>query len=204
MSAFGRVRLEQAEVTGDRLRLRPITVEDAPSCFEQVHGVRAITDWIQWDGPERVEELEESYASWPTDTEEMTGYRFAVIDLESDEWAGSVDVRHLKEHPVATLGYLIGVPFQGRGLASEAVRFLVELAFQELSVLLVRAEVFEGNQPSIRVLEKAGLRLEDGQEVTCEKRGLRIKKQVYSVSRVEWGLRSPCEHPWTTRAVREG
>ena len=204
MSAFGRVRLERAEVTGARLRLRPITVEDAPSCFEQVHGVGAITDWIQWDGPERVEELEESYASWPTDTEEMTGYMFAVIDLESDSWAGSVDVRHLKEHPVATLGYLIAVPFQGRGLASEAVRFMVELAFQELAVLLVRAEVFEGNRPSVRVLEKAGFRLEEGQEVTCEKRGLTINKQVYSISRVEWELRPPCGHAWTTRVVHEG
>ena len=204
MSALGRARLKRAEVTGARLKLRPITVEDAPSCFEQVHGVRAITDWIEWDGPEGGEELEESYASWPTDTEEMTGYMFAVIDLESDEWAGSVDVRHLKEHPVATLGYLIGVPLQGRGLASEAVRFMVELAFQELSVLLVRAEVFQGNHPSVCVLEKAGFRLEEGQEVTCEKRGLTIKKQVYSISRVEWELGPPCEQAWTTSAAREG
>ena len=204
MSERGRVRLEHAEVTGERVHLRAISSDDASACFELVHGVGAIIDWIQWDGPERVEELEESYASWPTDTEEMTGYMFAVIDLESEEWAGSVDVRHLKEHPVATLGYLIGVPFQGRGLASEAVRFMVEIAFQELSVLLVRAEVFEGNQPSIRVLEKAGFGLEEGQELTCEKRGLTIKKQVYSISRVEWELGPPCEHAWTTRVLREG
>ena len=202
MTGYGRARLERASVISERVHLRPIAADDASAAFALIHGQPAITDWIEWDGPARVEELEESYAAWPTDTEEMTGYMFAVIERASGDWAGSVDVRHMKEHPVATLGYLIGSPFQGRGLATEAVGHLVQLAFEELSVLLVRAEVFEGNQASIRVLEKSGLRREEGREISCEKRGVQVTKHVYSISRVEWELSAPARAAWQVSTSR--
>lgn len=203
MSDYGRVRLDRAEVTGERVRLRAISSGDAQVCFELVHGMGAITDWIEWDGPETVEELEEGYSAWLTDTEELTQYKFAIVDRDTDAWAGSIDIRHLTEDPVASIGYFIGVPFQGRGLGSEAVHLVVELAFRELAVLLVRAEVFSGNHPSMRVLEKAGLHRDQGQESSFEKGGKIIEEHVYSISRAEWETRPACDHVWTTR-LREG
>lgn len=61
----------------------------------------------------------------------------------------------------AELGYWIGEPFWGRGLASEAVRILIPLAFEkEPGLHRVFAEVFSDNKASQRVLEKNGFYLE--------------------------------------------
>ena len=199
MTEHGRVHLEHAEVIGERVHLRPVSLGDAQACYDLVHEAEEITDWIQWDGPESVEEVEQHYSSWSISTEEMVSYTFAIMDRGSGAWAGSIAVRHLMGPPAASIGYLVGAPFQGRGLGSEAVRLIVELAFRELAVLLVHAEVFLGNHPSIRVLERAGLRLDRGQRTSCENGGQIIEKDVYSISRVAWEMSPASEHVWTTR-----
>ena len=203
MSAYGRVRLEHAEVTGERVRLRPISVEDAAACFELVHDEPLITDWILWDGPDRIEELEERYASWSLDREDETHYVFAILECASGEWAGSIGLHHRSDGPVATLGYLVGVPYQGRGLGTEAVQHVVELAFRGLEVLLVRAEVFVGNVPSIHVLESTGLRLDEGVLTTREKQERTIETHSYSISRADWEAGTSPAAEWAVRSSRE-
>jgi [ribosomal protein S5]-alanine N-acetyltransferase len=49
--------------------------------------------------------------------------------------------------------------FQGRGYATEAVAGLVTYAFDTLGADVVRIYANEANVPSIRVAQKAGLRL---------------------------------------------
>ena len=199
----GHVVLEHAEAEGERVCLRPISVGDAQACFDAVHGVPAITDWITWDGPESVAELEESYSNWHREPEDKDHYTFAIIERSSGAFAGSIGVRHRREQPLASLGYLVGVEFQGRGLASEAVRLATELGFWELGVLLMRAEVFEGNQPSIRVLEKVGYRLDDVEEQTFEKNGVEVPMHEYSISRAVWERAPAGPHAWTTRVRKD-
>lgn len=55
-----------------------------------------------------------------------------------------------------TVGYWIGRPFAGRGLATASVRALVRFAFTELNLHRVEAACVPHNTASRRVLEKAG------------------------------------------------
>jgi hypothetical protein len=57
------------------------------------------------------------------------------------------------------LGYWIGRPYWGRGIATAAVGQAVEFAFQQLKLPRVRAEVLEFNESSRKVLEKNGFKL---------------------------------------------
>lgn len=61
----------------------------------------------------------------------------------------------------AEIGYWIGEPYWGQGIATEAIRLLIE-RIKEQSPLIVRvyAEVFDYNRPSMRALEKNGFYLE--------------------------------------------
>jgi [ribosomal protein S5]-alanine N-acetyltransferase len=61
----------------------------------------------------------------------------------------------------AEIGYWIGEPYWGRGIATEAIRLLVKKV-REQSPLVVRvyAEVFDYNKASMRALEKNGFYLE--------------------------------------------
>lgn len=60
----------------------------------------------------------------------------------------------------AEISYWLGEPFWGQGIATEAVRQMVEYTFYYFDVVRLYAEVFETNKPSMRVLEKNGFYLE--------------------------------------------
>jgi|GEM_PF-216599 len=69
--------------------------------------------------------------------------------------------------PSAEVGYWVGPPMQGRGYASEAVDAVLRLAFETLEAAEVFASARPHNAPSLRVLEKAGLR-PDGRTIVVE------------------------------------
>lgn len=56
----------------------------------------------------------------------------------------------------AEIGYWIAEDYWGRGIATEAVRAVTEHAFHALGIVRVQAAVFDGNDTSMRVLEKCG------------------------------------------------
>lgn len=61
----------------------------------------------------------------------------------------------------AEIGYWIGEPYWGKGIATEAVRLLVDAAWREFPQLVrIYAEVFPSNLASCRALEKNGFHLE--------------------------------------------
>ena len=60
----------------------------------------------------------------------------------------------------AELGYWLGEPFWGRGIASRAVRAFVQWGFDEFDLHRIFAFVFETNPASLRVLQKAGFSIE--------------------------------------------
>jgi len=56
------------------------------------------------------------------------------------------------------LGYWIGKPFWGKGIATQAVSLIVKFAFTELKLNMLYAICLERNAPSRRVLEKNNFR----------------------------------------------
>lgn len=54
------------------------------------------------------------------------------------------------------VGYWVGKPFRERGIASSALRELMQYAWEEFGFYKLTACVFEGNVASVRVLEKCG------------------------------------------------
>ena len=60
----------------------------------------------------------------------------------------------------AEIGYWLGEPFWGKGIATMAVAKMTDFAFSHFDLDRIQAEVFEWNPASSRVLEKAGYSLE--------------------------------------------
>ena len=56
----------------------------------------------------------------------------------------------------AFVGYSMDQHFVGRGIATEAVKLVIELAFNSLKLHRVEAYIAPQNIASIRVIEKAG------------------------------------------------
>lgn len=56
----------------------------------------------------------------------------------------------------AEMGYLIGEPYWNRGIVTDAIKEAVKYYFDHTDKVRLFAFVFDGNIPSMRVLEKAG------------------------------------------------
>ena len=56
----------------------------------------------------------------------------------------------------AEIGYWIGEPFWGNGIATVAVGLITEYGFTQLSLVRIHTGIFEYNIPSMKVLEKNG------------------------------------------------
>ena len=73
----------------------------------------------------------------------------------------SVERKADEEHNFGEIGYMILTPWWSKGIGTEAVRQICEIAFRELSLERIIGEVFPENRASKRVLEKNGFRLEE-------------------------------------------
>ncbi len=72
--------------------------------------------------------------------------------------AGDISLHAIHRGPVQTanVGYMVDAAFRGRGVATAAVRLVVEHAFDQLQLHRLDAGAMPSNLGSQRVLEKAG------------------------------------------------
>jgi ribosomal-protein-alanine N-acetyltransferase len=85
---------------------------------------------------------------------------FAVVLSEGGTLLGGVTLSINSRDDNAGLGYWIGVPYWGRGYATEAVREVGRYGFEELGLHRIHSDHFGSNPASGRVLQKAGLSYE--------------------------------------------
>ncbi len=79
----------------------------------------------------------------------------------------------------AELGYWIGEPFWGLGIASRAVELIVKYGFDTLKLVRIFSSVFEPNKASQKVLEKNGFQLECIAEKSIYKDGQLLNEYRY-------------------------
>ncbi len=86
----------------------------------------------------------------------------------------------------AEIGYWLGEPFWGRGIAAEALRLVSDYAFTECNVLRLFALPFADNLRSMRVLEKAGYAQEAILRASSVKFGAPRDQALYALVNPSW------------------
>ena len=80
----------------------------------------------------------------------------------------------------AEMGYWIAEPYWGRGIVTRAIVAMTRWGFEELGLHRIHADVFSGNDASIRALEKAGYTLEGRSRASVVKRGVVRDQLIYA------------------------
>ena len=107
-----------------------------------------------------------------------------AIAVDGDGVGGiSVTLREDVYRRSAEVGYWLGEPFWGRGIASEALRAVTDYAFATFDVIRLEAGVFGWNPASARVLEKAGYVLEGRLRNAIVKDGRVGDRLIYALLR---------------------
>ncbi len=100
-------------------------------------------------------------------------YVFAIIDKSISRFVGCMGIHPVREHNRAEVGYWIGKPYWGKGLATGALRLLIGFGFDVLKLNRIEAGHFDYNPASGRVLLKANMRYEG------ERRGFVLHRDQY-------------------------
>lgn len=144
---------------GSAVSLRQLAVSDAAAMAEMLTRNRVDIGRVGWPKPAEfftpeVQALEiERLLS-----EQERGARYLWTICVAGELAGDVSLSHVQRGPLqrANVGYLLDHRFRGRGVASAAVRLVVEQAFTQLGFHSLEAGTLPTNVPSQRVLAAAG------------------------------------------------
>jgi [ribosomal protein S5]-alanine N-acetyltransferase len=109
---------------------------------------------------------------------ERTGW---AIEVEGHA-AGGIGLEPMQDVHARTahIGYWLGEPFWGRGIATDAVRAASSDAFSRQAYLRLEAPVFAWNPASMRVLEKCGYAREGVMRKSVFKDGELIDSVLYA------------------------
>lgn len=107
---------------------------------------------------------------------------FAFAIFADNVLCGSISVARQENIHFRTgeLGYYLGEPFWGRGIATEAVNQICRYVFEHTDIVRIFAEPFSHNIPSCRVLEKNGFQCEGTLRMNAVKNGKIEDMNMYS------------------------
>jgi RimJ/RimL family protein N-acetyltransferase len=83
------------------------------------------------------------------------GAAFAIVGAATGELLGAVELR-LRAGARGTIGFWLEPDARGRGIATRAVRLVADWALRELGVQRIEVATDPRNEPSHRVVERAG------------------------------------------------
>lgn len=153
--------MTQPSLETARLVLRPLEISDAADVV-RLAGAREIADTTvtiphPYTGDIAVSWIASLKEHWAAGTLAA----FAVTLRSDGTMAGAAGLSHIdREHEQAELGYWIGVPWWGKGFASEAASRLLAFGFDTLGLNRIYAHHMLRNPASARILEKIGMRRE--------------------------------------------
>ena len=145
-----------------RLLIRPIGPEDLPDLFA-IRSQPEVARWLSGTATAYDAFAEEWTTSDRFDTTlalELDGRVIGDVFLRvTDAWSQR-ETREQARGTQGDIGWLVDPAYAGRGLATEAAQALLAICFEGLGLRRVTAAAFADNAPSVRVMEKLGMRIE--------------------------------------------
>ncbi|GAB3158223.1 GNAT family N-acetyltransferase [Micromonospora sonneratiae] len=140
--------------------IRPVTLDDAPALAELL---RVNRDFLApWEPvrPEHYFTVDGQRADIQSALERQaqgTGLSYVILN-EFGRVAGRIALNGIVRGPLqsGSVGYWVGAADNGRGLATAAVGDIRRVAFEELGLHRIQAEILLHNVGSRRVLERNG------------------------------------------------
>jgi RimJ/RimL family protein N-acetyltransferase len=168
-----------------RLKLRPYTVADVAELLPLI-GTREVAATTLRIAHPYTEKDARAFLVLTQDPDKI----WLAITLRDDgRQIGGVGLRLDEQHQHAELGYWLGVPYWGKGYATEAARELLRYGFEDLGLHRIFASHFKPNPASGRILVKLGMRHEGCQREHLRKWDQFVDSEMYGILRQEWELR---------------
>ena len=158
------VKLAQyPSIEAEHLLLRPVTLDDAEAMFEYASD-RENTRYT-FPTNQSLEETKNNIAQFYLAN--PLG-RWGIELKDNGKFIGTIDLH--KIDPVlkkAAIGYIINKKYWNQGLATEANRAVIELAFEKIGMNKLTALHDKDNPASGKVMEKSGMYFSHAEPYAC-------------------------------------
>lgn len=159
------------ELQTERLILRKINSDDAIMIFNNIYNN---FEWYKFyyqkpfNNFEEYKQLVSKYKEWYSNGNH---FRWEIVEKSSRKMIGLVQL-HSKDdlNNNCKIGYIIGYQYNKKGYTKEAVKEVINFAFNILEYHRIEADIVEENTDSIKLAESLGMRFES------------IKRECYKLS----------------------
>jgi ribosomal-protein-alanine N-acetyltransferase len=138
------------------LRLRALCTADTAAIFSFYTSPEMMT----WRGAPvftQLSEAEKLMFEWRRLQAQQTSFRLGIELRETQQLIGTAGLKHINhQHRRAEIGYELLPEFWNRGYMTEALQPLLSVAFDELQLHTITANIDPNHIASKRVLEKLG------------------------------------------------
>ncbi len=142
----------------DELHLRQIELDDAERLFAVIDTNRkAISPWMRWTCQVLdVDAMRDMIGQWLKQTAE-TGCMSLGIELDGKLVGAVFHLRPDMVNSQVEVGYWLAESARGRGVATRAVRSLLDITFDKLGFNRVNIRIAPTNEPSLALAARLGL-----------------------------------------------
>ncbi|MFS0782567.1 GNAT family N-acetyltransferase [Bacillus sp. 1P06AnD] len=147
--------VKHTHMEGERIILRPVSLDDAEDMFEYTSDEE--TTRFIYGQHKDLNEAKSLIANYFV--KEPIG-KYAIMLKDSNKMIGAIEFRVHESNKSGELGYTLNRHFWGKGYMTEAGNLILELAFHVLGLERVFAEYDVRNVASGKVLSRLGMKYE--------------------------------------------
>lgn len=171
-----RIFKSQPTIETERLILRRISAVDVQDMYDYARNPE-VTRYLTWEPHTSLSYTREYLEYLESRCAVGDFFDWAVVERASGRMIGTCGFTRFRfEDDCGEIGYVLNPAVWGRGYAPEALRALLAFGFDTLGLERIEAKFIEGNDRSLRVMEKIGMRLEG-----YHRNGMRIKGTLRTV-----------------------
>lgn len=165
----------------ERLRLRQVTEQDAPSIFDLRSNV-AVMKYLDRPPARNLEDALDLIEKIRYSFDHNEGITWAICMKEDQHLIGTIGYWRIdKPHHRAEIGYMLHEIYQGKGIMQEAISAVLNFGFRTLNLHSIEANVNPKNEASIRLLERNGFRQEAYFRENYFYNGMFLDSSIYSL-----------------------
>lgn len=142
----------------ERLTLRPFMPSDAPTYNHLIHSEPEVMRWLAGAAPLTLTQTRERFKYFAEQWISHGTGIWAMTERGNDEVIGHCGLLLIPGTDVIEIAYALGIPYWGKGYATEAARATLAWGFESRALPCIVGLSYEANLASRRVLEKIGMR----------------------------------------------
>lgn len=155
-----RIFSRMPELETERLILRRMRVGDEDDMYAYARRSE-VTRYLLWSPHPDIFYTRDYLRYLATRYATGSFYDWAIVLKSSGRMIGTCGFTTFDcPHDAAEIGYVLNPDYRGQGIAPEAVRAVLAFGFERLALHRIEARFMEGNEASLRVMEKVGMHFE--------------------------------------------